>query len=142
MLGTGLAAERAVSGRRAGPPQFQTVRSEELQLSILVRLGDSLAGRPLYCEIIDRARHAGLRGATAVRGLQGVGASGKLRSAGLTGPRGSEPVLIEITDDEARVLAFLPVLDGLVGSGLAMLRPVTVMRQIAVAPGMEATAAP
>ena len=110
--------------------------------SVLVRLGDSFAGRPLYCEIIDRARDAGLRGATAVRGLQGFGASRKLHLAGLTGPRGSEPVLIEITGDEARIRAFLPVLDRLVGSGLVMLRPVTVTRKIVATPDTAATAAP
>lgn len=110
------------------------------QLSVLVRAGDRLGGRPLYCEIIDRARDAGLGGATAVRGLTGFGAAGKVRSAGLTGSRGAEPILIEITDDAAKIHAFLPVLDQLVGSGLVVLKPVTVTGR-AVAPGISAIAA-
>jgi hypothetical protein len=34
--------------------------------------------------------------------------SGTLRSSGLAGPHGSEPVLIEITDNDASIRAFLP----------------------------------
>ncbi|MGB6456379.1 MAG: DUF190 domain-containing protein [Streptosporangiaceae bacterium] len=123
------------------PADYETVRIEVVQLSVLVRVGDRLGGRPLYCEIIDRARDAGFGGATAVRGLTGFGAAGKLRSAGLAGSRGSEPVLIEITDDAAKIYAFLPVLDQLIGSGLAVLKPVTVTARRAVAPGITATAA-
>jgi nucleotide-binding universal stress UspA family protein len=42
--------------------------------------------------------------------------------------RGTEPVLIEITDD-AVVRAFLPVLDQLIGSGLVLLKPVIATRR-------------
>jgi uncharacterized protein len=143
MLSTGIAAERAVNDRRPRLLQRQVVRTSELQLCVFVRAGDSLAGRPLYREIIDRARDAGLSGATVVRGMQGFGASGKLRPSGLTGRSGSEPVLIEITDDAERVRAFLPVLDRLIGSGLVVLHAVTVTRQVPLAPpNIAATATP
>ncbi len=127
--------------RSTRPQNYETVRSELVQLSVLVRAGDRLDGRPLFCEIIERARAAGLGGATAVRGLVGFGAAGKLRMPGLAGSGGSEPVLIEITDDAAKVHGFLPVLDHLVGSGLVVLKPVTVTRRV-VAPGITTTAAP
>jgi uncharacterized protein len=130
----------------AGPGrigQDRTICTSELQLSIFVRAGDLLAGRPLYREIIDRARAAGLSGATAIRGMQGFGPSGKLHSPGLLGLRGTEPVVIEISDDPARVRAFLPVLDSLIGSGLLVLKPVTVTRKAARELGTTAaTAAP
>jgi uncharacterized protein len=123
----------------AGP--LRTTYTSALQLSVFVRAGDMLAGRPLYCEIIERARQAGLSGATATRGLQGFGASGNLRSPGLLGRRGTEPVVIEITDDPVRVEAFLPVLDSLLGSGLVVLRTVTVSGKATSALGSAATAA-
>jgi uncharacterized protein len=130
-----------VNRRSIRPQNYETVRGELVQLSVLVRAGDRLGDRPLYCEIIDRARAAGLGGATAVRGLAGFGAAGKLRMPGLAGSRGSEPVLIEITDDAAKVDRFLPALDQLVDSGLVVLKPVTVTRGVA-APGIATTAAP
>lgn len=123
----------------ARPPVAEAVRSAQLQLSVFVRAGDRFGGRPLYSEIVERAKAAGLSGATAVRGLEGFGASGKLRSPGLAGLRGTEPVLIEITDDDATVRAFLPVLDQLIGSGLVLLKPVIVAR-LGAAPDVTAVA--
>jgi PII-like signaling protein len=99
-------------------------------------------GRPAYREIIDRARSAGLSGATAIHGLQGFGHSAMLRPPGLIRRNGFEPVLIEICDEAASVHAFLPVLDQLLGSGLVVLKTVTVMRRVADLPDIAATAAP
>ncbi len=121
------------------PSHGRTPEHAELQVSIFVRAGDTFAGRPISDEIIDRARSAGLSGATAVRGLQGFGASTRLRSAGVSGRNGSEPVLIEITDDAARVRAFLPVLELLLGSGLVVLKTVSVTRRAADVPEIAAT---
>jgi uncharacterized protein len=128
------------AGAGGGVPDRAACASE-LQLSIFVRTGDLLAGRPLYREIIERARGAGLSAATMIRGMQGFGASGKLRSPGLLGLRGTEPVVIEITDNPASVEAFLLVLDSMIGSGLVVLKPVTVTRKAASELGPAATAA-
>lgn len=115
--------QRAGSGHGARPRPGPPVRGEELQMSVYVRAADRAGGRPLYDEIIDRARAAGLAGATAIRGLDGFG------EAGPAVRRRSAPVLIEITDDAAAVRAFLPVLDGLIGSGLVVLKPVETVRR-------------
>jgi uncharacterized protein len=121
-------------------PPARTVRRAELQVSVFVRVGDSYAGRPLYREIVDRARRAGLRGATAVRGLHGFGGSASPRPPGLAARNGDQPVLVEITDDPARVRAFLPVLDELVGSGLVVVAEVTVVRKLADVTDITASA--
>ncbi|HUB41143.1 MAG TPA: DUF190 domain-containing protein [Streptosporangiaceae bacterium] len=125
--------------RRVAHGDFR--RQQELQLSVFVRAGDTFAGRPLHREILDRARRAGLRGATAVRGLQGFGASGSLRAPGLTGLTGHEPVLIVVTDDATRVRAFVAEIDQLPGAGLIVLQSVVTLRRDADV-GHEATSAP
>ena len=104
------------------------VQQAELELSIFVRAGDTYAGRPLHHEIIDRARRAGLRGATAIRGLQGFGASGNVGRPGLATLTGREPVLIEVTDEADRVRAFLPTVEQLAAGGLITLKTVTARR--------------
>jgi len=48
-------------------------------------------------------------------------------------------VLIEIIDDAARVRAFLPVLELLLGSGLVVLKTVSVTRRPADVPEIAAT---
>jgi uncharacterized protein len=118
----------------------QAVQQAELQLSIFVRAGDTYAGRPLHHEIIDRARRAGLRGATAIRGLQGFGASANLGRPGLAALTGREPVLIEVTDDAVKVCAFLPSVEQLVGGGLIVLKTVTTVRTVADVPDIATSA--
>jgi uncharacterized protein len=130
-----------VSRNRIPPRRDHTVRCTELQLSIFMRAGDTFGRRPLYHEIIDRARAAGLPGATAVRGLQGFGASARLRAPGLAALNGSEPVLIEIAGDPDHVRAFLSSAEQLVGSGIIVLKTVTVVRKVADLPDVAASAA-
>ena len=110
-------------------------------MSIFMRAGDMFAGRPLYREILDRARGAGLRGATAIRGMQGFGASGKVHAPGLAGLSGHEPVLVQATDDAAAVRAFVSAIDQLPLGGLIVLAPVVALRPVADVRD-EATSAP
>jgi len=98
------------------------------------------SGRPLYHEILDRAQRAGLRGATAIRGMQGFGASGKMRGPMLAGLSGHEPVLILVTDDADLVRAFLPEIDQLPGAALIVLRPVNTLRRDAQHPDVTTSA--
>ena len=142
MFRAGAAAERVVRSRHSRPHEVRSVQQAELQVSVFLRAGDMFGGRPLYREIIDRARTAGLSGASAIRGLQGFGESATLRSPGLLGQNGSEPVVIEICDEPARVQAFLPVLDQLIGSELVVLKMVMVTRRVADVTDIAATAAP
>lgn len=128
--------KRHARRQAAGPVVLQA----ELQLSILVRAGDCYGDRPLYHEIIDLARCAGLRGATVLRGLQGFGAAANLRPPGLAAHSGNEPVLIEITDDTAKVEAFLPAVGQLVSSGLIITKGVTSARRVADVPDIATSA--
>jgi len=128
---------------RLGPrPTMRAVQQDELHVSIYVRTGDRFGSRPLYREILDRARDAGLNDASVAIGFQGFGQTAKLRPAALTRRTGSEPVLIEVTDNPARIRAFLPVLNQLLDSGLVVLKTVAVTRMVADIPDIAtATAA-
>jgi uncharacterized protein len=113
-------------------PAGPATRHAVLQLSLFVRSADTFRGRALYHEIVDRARLAGLRGATAIRGVEGFGATARLRAPGRLGAlTGDEPVLIEITDDARKILAFLPAVESLPGTGLIVLRELTAVRRAA-----------
>jgi uncharacterized protein len=100
-----------------------------MQLSIIVRSCDRYGGRALHAEIVERARAAGLPGASVFRGMQGFGGSGTVHSAGWAGSRDSLPVMIQMIGGAAQVRAFLPVLDPLIGSGLVIVSPVFAWRQ-------------
>lgn len=136
-----LHEEHAVRRPRGRPGAGARIEESAVHLSVFVCSGDRFAGRPVYAEVVDRARLAGLGGATVRRGLAGFGSSGRLHPASRLRLGDSVPVLIEIVAAEASVRAFLPVLDEVVGSGLVTLSPLTVYRQAAADAGDRSASA-
>jgi PII-like signaling protein len=92
-----------------------------LRLSIFVGENDRWRHKPLYTEIVHRARRAGLAGATVVRGIEGYGANSRIHTPHLFRLSDDLPLLITIVDDERRVREFLPQLDELDINGLVAL---------------------
>ncbi|MGW1175471.1 DUF190 domain-containing protein [Kitasatospora sp. NPDC002543] len=92
-----------------------------LRLTVLVGESDRWHHRPLYSEIVHRAREAGLAGASVFRGIEGFGASSLVHTTRLLSLSEDLPVAVVIVDEEERVRAFLPRLEGLVGEGLVLL---------------------
>ncbi|GAB7181728.1 DUF190 domain-containing protein [Kitasatospora sp. Ki12] len=92
-----------------------------LRLTVLVGESDRWHHRPLYSEVVHRARAAGLAGASVFRGIEGFGASSLVHTTRLLSLSEDLPVAVVIVDEEERVRAFLPELDGLVAEGLVLL---------------------
>jgi len=83
---------------------------------------------PLYEAIVLKARERHLAGATVLRGPLGFGHSSRLHTAKILRLSEDLPIIIEIVDSEEKIDAFLPVLDGMIGSGLVTLEKVKVLR--------------
>jgi PII-like signaling protein len=101
-----------------------------LRLTIFIGEGDMWHHKPLYTEIVHRAHHAGLAGASVLRGIEGYGASSRIHTSRLLSLSEDLPVAIVIVDVEERIRAFLPQLDELVSEGLVMIDPVEVIRYV------------
>jgi len=97
-------------------------------LRVFVGERDRHEHQPLYEAIVVKARAAGLAGATVLRGLQGYGASSVLHTAKILELSDDLPMIVEIVDAEDKIEAFLPVLDGLMASGLVTLEKARVLR--------------
>jgi PII-like signaling protein len=82
-------------------------------LRIFIGESDKIHHAPLTEIIVREARAAGLAGATAWRGACGYGLSSRVRTARILDLSSDLPMVIEITDDEARLNAFLPRLQAL-----------------------------
>jgi hypothetical protein len=95
-------------------------------LRIFVGENDKHDGRPLYEWIVQRAREAGLAGATVLRGLEGFGAHSRVHTAKILRLATDLPIVIEIVDSEEKIEAFLPTVDGAITEGLATLEKVEV----------------
>lgn len=97
-------------------------------LRAFVGEADRAAGHALYRTIVERARNAGLAGATVLRGPMSFGLSRRVNGDfAIDAPR-NPPTVVEIVDTAERIHAFLPQLDRLIGSGLVTLERVRMIR--------------
>lgn len=99
-----------------------------LRLSVFVGEDDTWHHKPLYHEIVHRARAAELAGATVLRGVEGFGASTRIHTTRLLSLSEDLPMVIIIVDTEEKIRAFLPQLDELVIDGMVLLDEVEVVR--------------
>src|SRR5215813_11451212 len=84
--------------------------------------------RPLYEAIVLKARELHLAGATVLSGPMCLGHSSRLHTAKILRLSEDLPLVIEIVDSEEKNNEFLPVLDGMIGSGLDTLEKVHVLQ--------------
>ncbi len=90
---------------------------------------DEKAGHvPLYEAIVLKAREMHLAGATVLRGPMGFGKSSRIHTAKILRLSEDLPIVVEIVDAEDKIDAFLPVLNGMIGSGLVTLEKVKVLQ--------------
>src|SRR5262247_2783508 len=97
-------------------------------LRIFIGENDRHKGKPLHEAIVLKARELHLAGATVLRGPMGFGHSSRLHTAKILRLSEDLPVVIEIVESEEKINAFLPVLDGMMGSGLVTLEKVQVLQ--------------
>jgi uncharacterized protein len=112
------------------------VPKDAMLLRIFLGESDKAGHRPLYEEIVLKAREAHLAGATVLRGPMGFGHSSRLHTAKILRLSGDLPMVIEIVDAEDRIRAFLEEIEPIMGAGLVTLERVQVLRY-----GTEAPAA-
>jgi PII-like signaling protein len=104
------------------------IEGEAQRLTIYVGSGDTVNGRNLAIEIVERCRSLGLAGATVCRGILGFGKTSRIHRAHLLGLSEDLPERIEVVDRPDRIAQLLPILDGLIGGGLVVLEDVRVIR--------------
>ncbi|MGT2504463.1 DUF190 domain-containing protein [Bradyrhizobium guangxiense] len=99
-------------------------------VSLRIFIGESahFDGKPLYEAIVMAARERHLAGATVLRGPMGFGKSSRLHTSKILRLSEDLPLLIEIVDSEDNINAFLPILDGMMSSGLITLEKVQVLQ--------------
>ncbi len=95
-------------------------------LRVFIGESDKHDGRPLYEWIVLQAREHGLAGATVLRGIEGFGAHSRLHTAKILRLSEDLPIVVEIVDTREKIEAFLPVIDGAIGEGLATLERVEI----------------
>jgi len=104
------------------------VPTDAMSLRIFIGENDRAGKLPLYEAIVLAAREQGLAGATVLRGPIGFGHSSHLHTTKILRLSQDLPIVIEIVDAKDKIEAFVPTLDGMIGSGLVTLEDVKVLR--------------
>ena len=101
-----------------------------MRLTIFIGESDTWHHRPLYHEIVERARRDGIAGASVFRGIEGFGASSHIHTTRLLSLSEDLPLAIVLVDEEPKIRAFLPHLEELITEGLVILDDVEVVRYV------------
>lgn len=98
-----------------------TLEGERVLLRIFLGESDRFEEAPLWEAIVRRLQEGKFAGATVLRGLAGFGAKNVLHPAAGLRLSSDLPVIIETVEEEAKIRAFLPALEAMMGDGLVTL---------------------
>jgi len=104
------------------------VPRDAVLLRIFIGESERSDHKPLYEAIVLKARELQMGGATVLRGPMGFGKSSHMHSAKILRLSEDLPMVIEIVDSQAKIDAFMPVLDKMMGSGLITVEKVQVLQ--------------
>jgi hypothetical protein len=97
-------------------------------LRIFIGEDDKHGHLPLYEAIVLKVRELNLAGATVLRGPMGFGHSSHIHTTKILRLSQDLPIVIEIVESQENIDRFLPVLDGMMSSGLVTLEKVQVLQ--------------
>ncbi len=101
---------------------------DALLLRVFIGESDHYDGKPLYEQIVLKARELNLAGATVLRGIMGFGADSRIHTAKLLELSTDLPMIIEIVDVEEKIKNLLPYIDDTVTEGLVTLEKMKVIK--------------
>src|SRR5665213_3433689 len=113
---------------------MQAPQSDVL-LRIYTEQGKMNGHRPLYEDIVIKARAAKLAGATVLRGPMGYGLHATIHTAKILDLSAKLPLVIEIVDAEENIRAFVGELNTMPDLGLVTLEKVEVVHYGSAAKG-------
>lgn len=90
------------------------------RLSIYVGNADVYKHKAVSGEVLRRAHHAGLSGATTLQGVEGFGHSSSVHSTPRWSLTDRTPTTIHLIDSHDKIRGFLPQLDDLAGHCLVV----------------------
>ncbi|MDD5492011.1 MAG: DUF190 domain-containing protein [bacterium] len=101
---------------------------EGMLLRIFVGESDKYQGKPLYEQIVLKARELNMAGATVVRGIMGFGADSRMHTTKILQLSNDLPIIIELVEVQEKIDLLMPFLDETVTEGLITLEKVKVIK--------------
>ena len=95
-------------------------------LRIHISETDRDRGKPLYEAIVEKCRELKIAGATVFRGLEGYGETAEMHKAHLV--HSDRPIVISVVDTVENIQRLIPVVAGMMDTGLMATSPVEMIR--------------
>lgn len=103
---------------------FPEKRAELLRIHISEN--DRDGGKPLYEAIVEKCREMKIAGVTVFRGLEGYGETAEMHRPHLM--RHDQPIVISIVDTAENIARLMPVVEGMMDTGLMAVSEVIAIR--------------
>lgn len=97
-------------------------------LRIFIGENDRYKGKPLYEQIVMKARELNLAGATVTKGILGFGADSRIHTAKILALSEDLPIIIEIVDTDEKINTLMPFIDETVEEGLVTLEKMKIIK--------------
>ena len=101
---------------------------EGMLLRVFIGEQDKINSKPLYEQIVMKARELNMAGATVLQGILGFGADSRIHSAKILRLSEDLPIVVEIVDTEEKINTILPFLEETVQEGMITLEKVKVLK--------------
>lgn len=97
-------------------------------MRIFIGESDRWGGKSLYDAIVESLRTNDIAGVTVYRGICGYGAHRRFHKEKRLSLSQDLPIILSVVDEEAKLRAYLPVLEQMVDEGLVVLSDVEVIK--------------
>jgi PII-like signaling protein len=84
--------------------------------------------KPLWEVVLQKAKEEGLAGATVFKGIAGMGPHSEIHTFSLLSMSENLPIIVEIIDNEEKIINFTKILDEIVDEGLVTLTDTEVIQ--------------
>jgi PII-like signaling protein len=121
-----LKAATAIA-RQPAPPRA-TLQGKAKIMRIFIGEDDRWHGKPLYDALVESLRANDIAGVTVYRGISGYGAHRRFHKERRMSLSSDQPIMLSAIDDEAKIRAYLPILEQMVHEGLVVLSDVDVIK--------------
>jgi PII-like signaling protein len=97
-------------------------------MRIFIGESDRWGNKSLYDAVVESLRSNDIAGVTVYRGIAGYGAHRRFHKEKRLSLSHDQPIIVSVVDEEAKIRAYLPVLEQMVDEGLVVLSDVDVIK--------------